>query len=80
MAMVGNFNSLLIFNAFDEKYQVRLPLAEELGNTAIIQQIYISPEYVIYLLMENYVDKKYEIWYVDLDHPSEETDFKKKIL
>ena len=68
--MIGNFNSILIFNAFDKEFQVRLPLAKELEDTSILQQIYISPEYVIYLLMENYKENKYEIWYVDLDYPS----------
>ena len=36
VAMAGNFNNILIFNAFDEKVLVRLPLHPDSENTSVL--------------------------------------------
>ena len=78
--MAGNFNSILLFNAFDEKFLIRIPFPDHQKETSVLDRLYITPEYVIYALMLNYKEKKFEVWYCDLDHPNTETDFSKKCL
>ena len=78
--MIGNHNAVLVFNAFEQDVLTRVPLHPDHNETSVLQRLYITTGYEIFLLIENYEHNKYEIWSIDLDDPPNETDFSKKKL
>ena len=81
MTMSGIQDAVWVYCAFynpgEKTYLLRLIPPHDRGSYRVAQT-YMTEGFDLYYLLENIVEKKFELWYTDLDNPSCFTDFAKQ--
>jgi hypothetical protein len=74
--MSGIQDSVWVYCAFySPQVLVRL-ITDHKHGTYRIAQTYMTENFDLYYLIENIIEKKFELWFTDLDNPDCFTDFK----